>query len=279
MKSMVGVRIRIQNKTKNEIAMPPSPVPSSVLAAAEEQTDKAAVEQQTTTTTSDQAEPIVVDEEEEEEEEGGAAGDAATDDDDEATAAASGDKEDQTLTAVDFDLPRSILRRIVKAHLSEVTAQELGPGKEFGVSKEALEALGEGAKVITEEEEVEFFFFFFFFSVSPSFFLAHALISTLSTLQPGLHLVHHVHCQRPVQGREETGENQRRERESERERGRKLSEISIDCRFRSSLPLTSSSSSTLNQQRHPKTFSFRQSPPTTWSTPSPTRASRRSQPR
>ena len=129
--------------------MPPSPppAPSSELAvAAEEQKaveTRAAIE-------IDQAEPIDEDEqaEEEEEEEEEEPADATT-------AAADGDETTTTATpGLDFDLPRSILRRIVKARLNEVSAQELGEGKEFGVSKEALEALGEGAKVREKRERV-----------------------------------------------------------------------------------------------------------------------------
>ena len=119
--------------------MPPSPVtaPSSELGVEE----KVIEQQKISAIESDLAEPIAVDEDEEdaggdEEEEGGAT-----------TAAAPGDETTASAAGLDFDLPRSILRRIVKARLSEVSAQELGQGKEFGVSKEALEALGEGAKV------------------------------------------------------------------------------------------------------------------------------------
>ena len=131
--------------------MPPSPVPSSELAA-EEQKEKAVEQTTTSAIESDQAEPIAVDEDEEAEEEeaGGIDADEADEADEEATTTAAPGGEDTTTAAaagLDFDLPRSILRRIVKALLSEVAAKELGEGKEFGVSKEALEALGEGAKV------------------------------------------------------------------------------------------------------------------------------------
>ena len=126
--------------------MPPSPVPSSELAA-EEQKEKAVEQTTTSAIESDQAEPIAVDEDEEAEEEeaGGIDADEADEADEEATTTAAPGGEDTTTAAaagLDFDLPRSILRRIVKARL-----KELGEGKEFGVSKEALEALGEGAKV------------------------------------------------------------------------------------------------------------------------------------
>lgn len=125
--------------------MPPSPpVPSSSELAAEEQKEQA-VEQTTSAIESDQAEPIAVDADEEaEEEEGEEEGQAAA-----TTTAAPGGGEETTAAGLDFDFPRSILRRIVKARLNEVAAKELGEGKEFGVSKEALEALGEGAKVRT----------------------------------------------------------------------------------------------------------------------------------
>lgn len=137
-------------------AMPPSPAPSSELAL-EEQKETAVAPKISAAAESDQAEPIAVDDDEEQEEAGG---DTEVDDDEDneaagaATAAPAGDGNDEPSTAaLDFDLPRSILRRIVKARLSEVAAQELGEGKEFGVSKEALEALGEGAKVKKSFEE------------------------------------------------------------------------------------------------------------------------------
>ena len=147
--SSMPIRNHLPNSTTSlSRAMPPSPAPSSELAAAEEQKEKAVVEQTTSAIEFDQDEPIEEDEEAEdvdeadEEEEEGEAADATT-------AAAPGDETAAATAAagLDFDLPRSILRRIVKARLSEVSAQELGEGKEFGVSKEALEALGEGAKV------------------------------------------------------------------------------------------------------------------------------------
>jgi hypothetical protein len=147
--SSMPIRNHLPNSTTSlSRAMPPSPAPSSELAAAEEQKEKAVVEQTTSAIEFDHDEPIEEDEEAEdvdeadEEEEEGEAADATT-------AAAPGDETAAATAAagLDFDLPRSILRRIVKARLSEVSAQELGEGKEFGVSKEALEALGEGAKV------------------------------------------------------------------------------------------------------------------------------------
>ena len=147
--------------------MPPSPVPSSELAA-EEQKEKA-VEQTNSAIESDQAEPIAVDEDEEAEEEAGCDADDEADEGEEGeaatTTAAPGSETTATAAGLDFDLPRSILRRIVKARLSEVAAKELGEGKEFGVSKEALEALGEGAKVRRGKRtrrEAEFFFSFSF---------------------------------------------------------------------------------------------------------------------
>lgn len=133
--------------------MPPSPpVPSSSELAAEEQKEKA-VEQTTSAIEGDQAEPIAVDEAEEEE--AGIDADDA-DEGEAATTTAAPGGEETAAAGLDFDLPRSILRRIVKARLSEVAAKELGEGKEFGVSKEALEALGEGAKVRTRSSSSSF---------------------------------------------------------------------------------------------------------------------------
>lgn len=166
---------------------------------------------------SDEAGPIDVDEGEDEEEEDNADADAdvnkqATT----ATAAAANDADDADAddadpnndkdSASDPDLPRSILRKIIKARLSQVAATELGPGKEFGVSKEALEALGEGAKVRERDE-----FFSSFLKILFSF-LSHVrtqrcLLIFNFKISPGLHLVHHLDSQRSVQGSEAAGKS------------------------------------------------------------------------
>jgi len=150
-----GIASKTRNFSPSISSAMPSPAPAQELLEEQDQQHQQEPEAATARCASDEPQPIDIDDVAEQQED---------DDVEKATTAATAannaaDADDAypdktTSSADDPDLPRSILRKIVKARLSQVAATELGPGKEFGVSKEALEALGEGAKVREKKSRV-----------------------------------------------------------------------------------------------------------------------------